>query len=86
MQQFQGANSKCVLVCYSFRFRVQGSIKYVCRFAISGLCSWGLILQSWVKVFRGDIKLPCAIKRMKGHMQQKEIIEFVREGEMMRKV
>jgi hypothetical protein len=44
------------------------------------------MLQSGVKVFRGDIKLPCAIKRMKGHMQQKEIIEFVREGEMMRKV
>lgn len=79
-------NGKCVPACYSWRFRVQGYIKYICRFAISGLRSWGLMLQSGVKVFRGDIKLPCAIKRMKGHMQQKEIIEFVREGEMMRKV
>jgi len=41
---------------------------------------------TFAEVFKGEVKIPCAIKRMKGHMQQKEIVEFVREGEMMRKV
>lgn len=41
---------------------------------------------TFADVFRGDIRIPCAIKKIKGNIQQKEVIEFVREGEMMRKV
>ena len=41
---------------------------------------------TFADVYRGDLRIPCAMKKMKGPMQQKEIIEFVREGEMMRKV
>jgi len=35
---------------------------------------------------RGELKVPCALKKIKGPVSQKEVIEFVREGEMMRKV
>ena len=41
---------------------------------------------TFADVFKGELKIPCAMKKMKGPMQQKEITEFVREGEMMRKV
>lgn len=41
---------------------------------------------TFADVYRGELKVPCALKKIKGPLQQKEIIEFVREGEMMRKL
>ena len=39
---------------------------------------------TFADVYRADVRIPCAIKRMKGRMSQNEIVEFIREGEMMR--
>ena len=39
---------------------------------------------TFAEVLRGELRLPCAVKRIKGPVQQKELLEFVREGEMMR--
>ena len=41
---------------------------------------------TFADVFRAELKIPCALKRMKGPLHQKELMEFVREGEMMRNV
>ena len=41
---------------------------------------------SFAEVFKGELRLTCAVKRMRGPMNKKEIAEFVREGEMMRLV
>ena len=41
---------------------------------------------SFAEVFRGELKLPVAVKKMRGSVQQKELLEFVREGEMLRSI
>ena len=41
---------------------------------------------TFADVFRCELKIPCAAKRLKGNAGQKELVEFVREGEMLRKV
>jgi hypothetical protein len=39
---------------------------------------------TFAEVLRGELRIPCAVKRIKGPVQHKELLEFVREGEMMR--
>jgi len=39
---------------------------------------------SFAEVYRGEFKLPVAVKKIKGSVQQRELLEFVREGEMLR--
>lgn len=42
------------------------------------------MLSCCMQVFKGEWKMPVAIKKMRGSAQHKELLEFVREGEMMR--
>jgi len=39
---------------------------------------------TFAEVFRGEWRIPVAVKRMRGPMGQKELTEFIREGEMVR--
>jgi len=39
---------------------------------------------SFAEVFKGEWKIPVAVKKMRGNIQHKELLEFVREGEMLR--
>jgi hypothetical protein len=41
---------------------------------------------SFAEVFRGDLRIPVAVKRMRGTTGRKELADFVREVEMMRAV
>jgi serine/threonine protein kinase len=36
------------------------------------------------QVFKGEWRMPVAIKKMRGTAQHKDLLEFVREGEMLR--